>query len=154
MSKYLALSLLTALMITACSSKDKKADAAKPAAKAATTKSADPAKDAAKDSAAGKDAGKAAAGKSAAPSKPAAKDAATSGGGTGGGGEAGETVTCKNGSDERTLALTEANGGCELTYTKFGNAQQVATSGNGKEYCENVREKIKTKLEGAGFSCQ
>jgi len=141
MSKYIVFSM-TVLMATACATKGKDKHISAPAAKPAAAKPAASGKDAGK---AAKDAGKAAA-KEAAAGKEASKAAAKE--------SADENMTCKNGSDERTLTLTTANGGCELNYTKFGTPQQVATSGNGKEYCETVREKIKTKLEGAGFTCQ
>lgn len=63
-------------------------------------------------------------------------------------------TSCKSGSDTRVLAVKVAGSGCELHYTKFGETNSVASSQNGTEYCQSVLERIKGKLEGAGFTCQ
>jgi hypothetical protein len=65
----------------------------------------------------------------------------------------GEKIECKVTGDERTLEVRETGKGCELAYVKGGNEGIVATSANGKEHCVSVQNKIKERLEGAGFKC-
>lgn len=63
------------------------------------------------------------------------------------------TITCKNGSDTRTLSVVAQNSGCEVSYTKFGETTAPASSASGTAHCESVKERIKTNLENAGFQC-
>lgn len=66
----------------------------------------------------------------------------------------GSTVTCTSGSDTRTLAISDKDGGCALDYTKEGKSSTIATSHSGKDHCSEVEKKIQDKLATAGFSCQ
>jgi hypothetical protein len=63
-------------------------------------------------------------------------------------------VTCKSGGDERVLEVVAEGGGCKTMYTKGGQANSVATSGNGTQHCQDVSDKILAKLQAAGFNCQ
>ena len=38
-----------------------------------------------------------------------------------------------------------------MVYTKFGASHAVATAKNDKRYCAQVYEKVKARLEAAGF---
>ncbi len=62
-------------------------------------------------------------------------------------------MTCKNGSDTRTLEVVAKDSGCEVSYTKFGETTTPASSVNGTAHCDSVRDRIKTNLENAGFQC-
>jgi hypothetical protein len=66
----------------------------------------------------------------------------------------GDSVTCSHGSEERTLEIKAKDSGCELVYTKGGNANSIATAANGKQHCQDVSTKIQGKLTGAGFTCK
>ncbi len=65
------------------------------------------------------------------------------------------TLTCTSGADKRVI-VTDAKegGGCDVTYTKDGTSQPVASARNEVEYCDGVVQKMKSTLEGAGFKCQ
>jgi hypothetical protein len=67
---------------------------------------------------------------------------------------AGAAVKCSLDGDERTLSITQPDGGCELHYAKAGNDEVKATSQNGTAVCDSVRDKIRGNLEKSGFSCQ
>lgn len=67
---------------------------------------------------------------------------------------AGSTVTCTQAADSRILEVKDKGTGCELIYTKNGEPNAVATSGNGKKHCEEVSAKIQSKLGDAGFTCK
>lgn len=67
---------------------------------------------------------------------------------------AGGEVTCKAGTDERKLAVTPKEQGCELQYTKAGNTSTIASQIIGNEKCETVQTNVKEKLIAAGFSCE
>ena len=64
-------------------------------------------------------------------------------------------ASCILDKDTRVIEVkkTEA-GGCELFYTKFGEAKSVASSGFGTQYCTEVKDRIQANLNKAGFSCQ
>jgi hypothetical protein len=64
-------------------------------------------------------------------------------------------ITCKNGGDERTLEMSSGEGKvCRLVYTKAGEAKEVASGTSDNSKCNEVRDRIKTNLEGAGFKCE
>lgn len=65
----------------------------------------------------------------------------------------GSGIVCKNGSDERKLEIISANGGCQLSYTKFNDTNNVASAASGTEYCETVSKRIQGKLADAGYIC-
>ena len=62
---------------------------------------------------------------------------------------------CTLDKDTRVIEVKKTEGGgCELFYTKFGEAKSVASSGYGTQYCEEVKDRIQSNLNKAGFSCQ
>ncbi len=63
------------------------------------------------------------------------------------------SVTCTNKTDTRKISvLSVTEGGCGVVYNKMGSDKTVAMA-KSDSYCDNVSSKIKTNLEGAGFSC-
>lgn len=65
------------------------------------------------------------------------------------------TFTCTTGSDERKVEVVKANASeCEVYYTKNGNKTRIAHAKYGAQYCSEVANRVKTNLEGAGFTCQ
>jgi hypothetical protein len=63
-------------------------------------------------------------------------------------------VSCKNGSDVRTLEIVKKGTGCSLQYGKFGKVSSVASAADGQTHCEDSQDKITTKLEKSGFTCE
>ena len=64
-------------------------------------------------------------------------------------------ITCVSGTDSRELEMTAADGkACVLNYTKQGNTQEVASGVADTNHCNEVRDRIKGKLEAAGFKCE
>ncbi len=64
-------------------------------------------------------------------------------------------TSCTLDQDTRVIEVKKTDaGGCELFYTKFGEAKSVASSGFGSQYCEEVKDRIQTNLNKAGFTCQ
>lgn len=67
----------------------------------------------------------------------------------------GSKASCTLDKDTRVIEVKKTeSGGCELFYTKFGEAKSVATSGFGTQYCEEVKDRIQTNLNKAGFACK
>lgn len=66
----------------------------------------------------------------------------------------GAEVTCSNGADKRTLTVVNTKPGCELRYLKFGKSVVVATSPVRVEFCDEVQERMKKRLEDSQFSCK
>lgn len=134
----IVLNLSMVLGLTACSTEAKKTEAPKateekvaaaaPAPKAIVTKSTTATKKADKATA------------------PAAAPAATS--------ASANATTCTHGADIRSLALSSSGTGCELTYTKNGDAKSIASAKNESTFCAGVSEKIVKNLTAAGFSCK
>ena len=131
----LALALSALFLITACASKGTKPEA--PAA--AGQPAAAPAKADNKAAAPAK-AEKAA--KRAADSKGADSDATVS-----------EKASCKSGGDERLIEIVTRGSGCAVEYTKQNEKSEIATAAHETQHCTNVMQKVKGKLEAAGFSC-
>jgi hypothetical protein len=64
------------------------------------------------------------------------------------------SVTCTNKGDTRTIkVLNVEGGGCGVVYNKSGADKTVAMAKNSLDHCDNVSNKIKTNLEGAGYDC-
>jgi len=62
---------------------------------------------------------------------------------------------CKSGTDTRVLTIIPIEStGCELQYTKNGEAKTVANANFNPSYCTTVKDRIMTKLKAAGFNCQ
>lgn len=64
------------------------------------------------------------------------------------------TVTCTHGSDVRTVEVKSVGSGCEVIYSKGGEAKTVADAKNDKGFCATKSEKLQKNLEGAGFDCK
>lgn len=64
------------------------------------------------------------------------------------------SMTCTSGSVSRGIDLNTTGAGCELMYTKNGEAKSIATAKNGTTYCEGVKDKLVKNLTAAGFSCK
>lgn len=63
-------------------------------------------------------------------------------------------VTCTSKSDSRKISvLNVTEGGCGVVYNKMGEDKTVAMAKVDMNYCDNVSNKIKSNLEGAGFNC-
>ncbi|MBL7542293.1 MAG: hypothetical protein JNL11_00685 [Bdellovibrionaceae bacterium] len=63
-------------------------------------------------------------------------------------------VTCTSGQDVRKLSIKSKEQGCELDYTKAGQASSIASQIIGKEKCEEVSTRIQEKLIAANFKCE
>ncbi len=67
----------------------------------------------------------------------------------------GSKVICKTAKETRELkVITTESKGCELHYSKFGKNSVVATSKKGTQHCDDVMNRIKTKLAEAKYSCE
>lgn len=63
--------------------------------------------------------------------------------------------SCTLDKDTRVIEVKKTeSGGCELFYNKFGESKSVASSGFGTQYCEEVKDRIQSNLNKAGFTCQ
>jgi hypothetical protein len=71
-----------------------------------------------------------------------------------GGGKTSGEVHCKSGGDERTIAVSETDDGCQTNYTKEGKTSSVANGAKGSKHCGEVMEKIQKHLEDAGYKCE
>lgn len=63
-------------------------------------------------------------------------------------------VTCTSGGDVRILSTKAKGQGCELEYTKGGQANVIASQITGNEKCDEVTTRVKDKLVAAGFKCE
>ena len=63
-------------------------------------------------------------------------------------------VTCTSGEDVRKLSIKGKGQGCELEYTKAGQASAVASQVVGQAKCEEVLTRIQDKLVAAGYKCE
>ncbi len=63
-------------------------------------------------------------------------------------------MNCTSGTDSRSLEINSSGTGCELMYSKNGEAKSIATAVNETTYCAGVSEKIVKNLTAAGFSCK
>jgi hypothetical protein len=61
--------------------------------------------------------------------------------------------SCTKGSETRLFEIVKTEKGCVLNYTKSGKTTAVATSSHGVQHCEKSEEKIRSKLEKAGYQC-
>ena len=65
------------------------------------------------------------------------------------------SVVCKAPGDDRSITrAVNEGGGCEVVYTKGGESKTVANEANDLTYCDQVVEKIRNNLVGAGFKCE
>lgn len=61
---------------------------------------------------------------------------------------------CNLGSDERVIDNKQVGSGCEVVYTKFGESNVVADAKNDLDFCQEIQDRIVSKLETAGFTCK
>lgn len=66
----------------------------------------------------------------------------------------GNRYSCQVLDDKRIVEFKKENGRCEIHYTKFGNSSEVAWAEATPSLCSEVYEKIRTNIEGKGFTCQ
>ena len=65
-----------------------------------------------------------------------------------------DEMTCTRGEEKRLLEVEGIQPkGCKLWYSRYETRSSVASSILGNAYCDQVREKIRTKLVDAGFEC-
>lgn len=132
--KHLTL-IAAVLFLAACSSKGTKSDAATDtaAAKAAEAKA---------------DA-RAATASGAAKGEKAAKRAADEAKG-----EVSGRASCKAGAETRLIEIVSRGTGCAVEYTKQNEKSEIASAAHETQHCTAVLERVKGKLEAAGFSCE
>lgn len=61
--------------------------------------------------------------------------------------------TCLVGKDRRLVTLDKKEKRCEVSYTKYGDLQQVAWAEATPSICDDTFSKIRTNIEGAGYKC-
>lgn len=66
----------------------------------------------------------------------------------------GNRYSCQVLDDKRIVEFKKESGRCEIHYTKFGNSEQVAWAEATPSLCSEVYDKIRTNIEGKGFTCQ
>lgn len=145
MKSLLVLSIAIALSTAACSSKPKVEEAAKPATPAVTAAAPAATTPAAPEKATAKK------GKKSKKEKVAAAESADKATATA---SATGTLTCTKGSDVRTVEVKAKDNGCEVVYTKNGEAKSVASAVSGMSHCETVSQKISNNLSAAGMTCK
>ncbi|HEX4926040.1 MAG TPA: hypothetical protein VFV50_18245 [Bdellovibrionales bacterium] len=55
--------------------------------------------------------------------------------------------------DSRVPAQSKEDFLCEVHYDKYGKSERVAWANGSKNHCDEVRGRIQTNLESAGFKC-
>ena len=63
-------------------------------------------------------------------------------------------VSCKSGSDERTIEISKKDGGCSVHYTKAGEAKEIGNAVNDHGTCQQIVDKVRGNLQNAGFACK
>jgi len=63
-------------------------------------------------------------------------------------------VTCKSGSDERTVEISKNDAGCTVHYTKGGEAKEIGSAQNDHGTCQQIADKVRGNLQNAGFACK
>lgn len=66
----------------------------------------------------------------------------------------GTEVTCENGADKRVLTVELKNPGCDLHYLKGGKSIVIATSMSKVEFCDEIQERVKKRLEDSQYTCK
>jgi len=63
-------------------------------------------------------------------------------------------LACKRDQETRTLKVEGSQSkGCKLFYSNYSSKDAIAWSHMGNIHCEQVRDRIRGKLEEAGFKC-
>lgn len=69
--------------------------------------------------------------------------------------ESTQQVQCTKEQDVRSVSVQAADGGgCDVHYEKLGQKNIVASAKNESKHCRDVYERIKKKLEDAGYGCK
>lgn len=63
-------------------------------------------------------------------------------------------IKCTLDEDTRKIEINGQGEGCQVHYLKFGNSSVIASSASGFAHCESIRDRIRGKLEAAGFKCE
>ena len=129
--KFLTL-LAAVLVLASCSSKSTKSDAATDSAATAKTEM--------------KADAKAAPAKAEKAAKRAAAEEAK--------GEVSGRASCKSGAETRLIEIVNKGTGCAVEYTKQNEKSEIASAAHETQHCSAVLEKVKGKLQAAGFSCE
>ncbi len=66
----------------------------------------------------------------------------------------GNMYMCQVNEDKRLVEFKKENGRCEIHYTKYGTSEQVAWAEATPTICPEVFDRIRTNIEGKGFTCQ
>ncbi len=66
-----------------------------------------------------------------------------------------QIISCELKKDQREIGLKAVKPkGCELWYSKAGTNDKVAWSSHFMRHCETTRDRMRAKLESAGFKCR
>lgn len=68
--------------------------------------------------------------------------------------KASSTTNCKLENDLRQIEIYPEEPGCIVRYTKFGQANDVASAKNQIQFCKDVFDRIKSHLEAGTFVCE
>jgi hypothetical protein len=65
-----------------------------------------------------------------------------------------EEQKCELEKDNRVIQKwSHSSGSCYVSYEKFGKKSEVAKARFNKEYCQEIFDRIVSKLKDSGFSC-
>jgi hypothetical protein len=79
--------------------------------------------------------------------KPVKKDAAKAA-------SVAEHTTCTSGQDERIIDIVAKGQGCAVEYTKMKEKKEIASAEHSPAHCRQVAQKVRGRLEAAGFACK
>lgn len=65
-----------------------------------------------------------------------------------------QQYTCTVNGDKRIVEYKTNNGRCEIHYTKQGTSEEVAWGQATPSICSDVFARIRSNIEGKGFSCE
>lgn len=64
-----------------------------------------------------------------------------------------DRIVCTKGSDERLVDIVAKGNGCAVEYTKQQQKKEIASAEYEPEHCKQVLQKVRGKLEAAGYTC-
>jgi len=66
------------------------------------------------------------------------------------------SVSCSLDNDHRQIqSIKKTDGkGCEVSYLKWKETSVIGSANNDMDHCKRIVEKVKVKLETAGFTCK
>ncbi len=65
-----------------------------------------------------------------------------------------DRVACKSAGDSRLIEIVEKKPGCGVHYTKQNESSEVASAEHDLQHCTEVFQRIRGRLEAAGFQCE